>query len=515
MSVEELQKVASIDLEEEAYLKPVSNRGIGFYNLDKNTAQFQFRVTKKDKPLLISDKNVKGYAFFKAQNGSETERASTSGVLDLEFIDPMRGLVGVTVPPWFLKNVTNSTVLGELYLSLNDVGLNGKDDTVVLGTFSFSVRDSLVNQIESDIKVSYIREFDEWRTEVESRFEELKNDIGNTQSLIDTVNQIATDSIAKINKAQADAISAITDTLLSSTTSIDLERDEALRQIDAKRDAVKTDYDLAADSFKKISDDNIQSFNDNVTNANQTIDSKLTQFNETLNNDGFIAPAGVDEKINALQWQKYALTTNTGSTISLNNLDLNNPESQITGSGIFYLYTPTNGPKNVASNGILNVIYVNSNYIKMLFMPYNSNKMFIRSKVGEGKWLDWEETTNNTIDTGWLDLPLINGVVPYGITYKPAYRLINENGKNTLYLRGAVKNIASKNITIANLPSNITSLVTSNMPFPQIGSNKGGISTLIRWSVSVNGAIQIDGSSMDTSQMTPDDFYPINTNMLL
>ena len=130
-------------------------------------------------------------------------------------------------------------MLGELYLSLNDVGLNGKDDTVVLGTFSFSVRDSLVNQIESDIKVSYIREFDEWRTEVESRFEELKNDIGNTQSLIDTVNQIATDSIAKINKAQADAISAITDALLSSTNSIDLERDEALRQIDAKRDSVK------------------------------------------------------------------------------------------------------------------------------------------------------------------------------------------------------------------------------------------------------------------------------------
>ena len=52
---------------------------------------------------MISNKNVKGYAFFKAQNGSETERASASGVLELEFIDPMRGLVGVTVPPWFLK----------------------------------------------------------------------------------------------------------------------------------------------------------------------------------------------------------------------------------------------------------------------------------------------------------------------------------------------------------------------------------------------------------------------------
>lgn len=513
--IEELQKVATLPLEESAYLRPISGKGIGFYNLDKNTAQFQFRVTKDNFPLLLSNQNIKGYAFFKENVTKKGVKPSISGVLDIDFIDPMKGIIGVTVPPWFLKNVANSNVLGEVYLSLNDVKNEGNDDTVVLGTFSFDVRDSLVNQISSEIKISYIRMFDDLRTELELKVQQLKEDIGDVTSLIKSIKQVANDTLAKINKAQADAISAMTDALLSSTNAIDLERDEALRQIDAKRDATKTDYDLASSTFKKTVDDNIQSFNNNVTNANQTIDNKLTQFNETLNNDGFIAPAGVDEKITALQWQKYALTTNTGSTISLNNLDLNNPESQITGSGIFYLYTPNNGPKNVASNGILNVIYVNSNYIKMLFMPYNSNKMFIRSKVGEGKWLDWEETTNNTIDTGWLDLPLINGVVPYGITYKPAYRLINENGKNTLYLRGAVKNIASKNITIANLPSNITSLVTSNMPFPQIGSNKGGISTLIRWSVSVNGAIQIDGSSMDTSQMTPDDFYPINTNMLL
>ena len=55
----ELEKVAKIDLEEEAYLKPISDRGIGFYNLDKNTAQFQFRVTKDNLPLLISTNNVK------------------------------------------------------------------------------------------------------------------------------------------------------------------------------------------------------------------------------------------------------------------------------------------------------------------------------------------------------------------------------------------------------------------------------------------------------------------------
>lgn len=514
MSVEELQKVASIDLEEEAYLKPVSNRGIGFYNLDKNTAQFQFRVTKKDKPLLISDKNVKGYAFFKAQNGSETERASTSGVLELDFIDPMRGLVGVTVPPWFLKNVTNSTVLGELYLSLNDVGLNGKDDTVVLGTFSFSVRDSLVNQIESDIKVSYIREFDEWRTEVESRFEELKNDIGNTQSLIDTVNQIATDSIAKINKAQADAISAITDALLSSTTSIDLERDEALRQIDAKRDAVKTDYDLAADSFNKLSDDKTQTFNNNVSSANQTIDDKVNAFNQTLANGGFTTSSDVDNKLATVNWQKYKLTNEDGSRI---RIDGAGADITTLNTGQYQTYNYVGMPANEGDmNAYWNVdVTTGTDNVKQIIATLSyKNKQFIKV-IHKGQDLGWKLLTNDTIDTGWLDLPLINGVIPYGSMYRPVYRLINENGLNKLYLKGAVKNIASKNVAIANLPTNITNLVTSNMPFPQIGSNKGGISTLIRWSVTVNGAIQIDGSSMDTSQMTPDDFYPINTSMLL
>ena len=34
-------------------------------------------------------------------NGNENQRPSISGVLDVDFIDPMRGLIGVTVPGWF------------------------------------------------------------------------------------------------------------------------------------------------------------------------------------------------------------------------------------------------------------------------------------------------------------------------------------------------------------------------------------------------------------------------------
>lgn len=514
--IEELQKVATLPLEESAYLRPISGKGIGFYNLDKNTAQFQFRVTKDNYPLLLSNQNVKGYAFFKENVTKKGVKPSISGVLDIDFIDPMKGIIGVTVPPWFLKNVANSNVLGEVYLSLNDVKNEGNDDTVVLGTFSFDVRDSLVNQISSDIKVSYIRMFDDLRTELELKVQQLKEDIGDVTSLIESIKQIANDTLSKINKAQADAISAITDALLSSTNSIDLERDEALRQIDAKRDAVKTDYDLASDTFKKTYDSNVDAFNSNVNQANATIDEKINAFNGTLENDGFTTPAYVEQKFTDANWQKHKLTNDDGTNFydSIEKIDFSNNEQLYSlPIGTRYITSSINRPLNTSSNGWLTKYNCNNNVMLIHFQPYNSNLIY--QKRFYNGWSEWERVGSDVVDTGWIDLPLINGVIPYGSMYRPVYRLIKENGLNKLYLKGAVKNIASKNVAIANLPTNITSLVTSNMPFPQIGSNKGGISTLIRWSVTVNGAIQIDGSSMDTSQMSPDDFYPINTSMLL
>ena len=96
-------------------------------------------------------------------------------------------------------------MLGEVYLSLNDYNNLGKDDTVVLGTFSFTVRDSLVNQIDSDIKVSYIRMFDELRTEIEGKVQELKQEISDTTDLVSEVNQIVENAKAKLFRLEMKA----------------------------------------------------------------------------------------------------------------------------------------------------------------------------------------------------------------------------------------------------------------------------------------------------------------------
>lgn len=445
----ELEKVAKIDLEEEAYLKPISDRGIGFYNLDKNTAQFQFRVTKDNLPLLISTNNVKGYAFFKQNTVKNGDRPSTSGVLDVEFIDPMTGLIGVTVPPWFLKSVTNSTVLGEIYLSLNDYKNEDKDDTVVLGTFQFEVKDSLVNQISSDIKVSYIRMFDDLRDELEKKVEQLKKDIGSTQSLIDTIKQLSTSATQAIQKAKDDSINSINTNKADALNNIEEQTTLSLAQIDSKKDDVQSGFEVAKTAFQNSVDQNTQTFDAKVTDANNLIDKKVNDFQT----NGALTKSDVDNLMGSYDWQKVALTQDNGRNIAVYDLDFDDP-AQITKSGFYYLYNPTNGPIN--RNGMLIVSYTSDAYMKFIYMPFSSNDMYIRTKAGE--WLPWQ-SINDFKDTGWINLSLVNGA--YANTeyadrngYPCSYRIVTQNGVTTNHLRINASNLFSGQI-FARLPQDM------------------------------------------------------------
>ncbi len=446
----ELEKVAKIDLEEEAYLKPISDRGIGFYNLDKNTAQFQFRVTKDNLPLLISTNNVKGYAFFKQSTAKNGDRPSTSGVLDVEFIDPITGLIGVTVPPWFLKSVTNSTVLGEVYLSLNDYKNENKDDTVVLGTFQFEVKDSLVNQISSDIKVSYIRMFDDLRDELEKKVEQLKKDIGNTQSLIGTIKQLSASATQAIQKAKDDSINSINTNKTDALNNIEEQTTLSLAQIDSKKNDVQSGFEIAKTAFQNSVDQNTQTFDAKVTDVNNLIDKKVNDFQT----NGALTKSDVDNLMGSYDWQKTALTQGNGATIPVYDLDFDNP-TQITKSGFYYLYNATNGPAT-KRNGMLIVIYTNANYMKFIYTPYDSNEVHIRTKSGD--WLPWQ-SINDFKDTGWINLPLVNGA--YANTeytdrngYPCSYRIVTQNGVTTNHLRINASNLFSGQI-FARLPQDM------------------------------------------------------------
>lgn len=469
----ELEKVAKIDLEEEAYLKPISDRGIGFYNLDKNTAQFQFRVTKDNLPLLISTNNVKGYAFFKQSTVKNDDRPSTSGVLDVEFIDPMTGLIGVTVPPWFLKSVTNSTVLGEVYLSLNDYKNEDKDDTVVLGTFQFEVKDSLVNQIDSDIKVSYIRMFDELRTEIESKVQDLKQEISDTTDLVNEVNQVVANAQSKVIQIRNESISAIDTAKSDAVNTITSTKDNAIRDIEATKSLVTGDYETINASIQQAISDAKNEFDVKSDNANQTIDSKINQFNETLQTDGFVTVNEMDDKINNLNWQKYKLINDDGT-------NLYNPEEQIDFSnneqlfslpiGTRYITTSLNRPDGTSSNGWLTKYNCNNNVMLIQFQPYNS-KIIYQKRFYNG-WREWERVGSDVVDTGWINLQIVNGSTPNdGLIanggFTSAYRTITQDGITKKMIRLNVTNIAHGQ-TIAMLPKGfVKNLIFFNISTPR------------------------------------------------
>ncbi|UEX89683.1 BppU family phage baseplate upper protein [Staphylococcus ratti] len=458
----ELQKVAKINLEEEPYLKPISDRGIGFYNLDKNTAQFQFIVSKNDKPLLISEQNVKGYAFFKGKP-VDNERPSTSGVLDVEFIDPMRGLIGVTVPQWFLKNVTNSTVLGEVYLSLNDAKLEGKDDTVVLGTFSFSVRDSLVNQIESDIKVSYIRMFDDLRETIEKKVEQVQKDLGDLNSLIELIKQTANEAVEKINLSQKQTLDELKSVKTEARTDIDNARDDALRQISAKRDDVDANYELVKTSFQEVVKQSTTDFDSHATDANTTIDEKVSDFKKTLEADGFVKPEALDSKLSDLSWQKYKLTSDDGNMAIVEQFDFNDLDNALAKTPHMYfgISEAKNVPNDLLNAGVMTNIGV-GNYRLLTYYPHSNPDKFITNVKWGGVWKGWKQNIVPT-DTGWVEFNLLNGAKANTAFnsdgeetgFKCSYRKVTNGSVTTNYLRLNGSNVTSGQI-IAQLPNTFT-----------------------------------------------------------
>lgn len=118
-------------------------------------------------------------------------------------------------------------------------------------------------------------------------------------------------------------------------------------------------------------------------------------------------------------------------------------------------------------------------------------------------------------DTGWLDFTLINGVKEYSTSYTPKYRLINLDGVNILALKGAVKGITTSPITIANLPGNISSLVTTDSLFAQSTSTKSGVASFARWAVDASGAIILFRTSTGNTTLTENDFFPITATFIL
>lgn len=436
-----IDKIAKINLENKPYVKPVSNVDIGFYNLDNGTAKLQFVITRDGFPMQIGPVNVTGYLWLKSTNGT------MSGQLDLEIIDGLNGIVGVTIPNWFLVGSTDTDVKGQIILAVNE-----NTDIATLGEFGFRVKDALPNQIKGEIKVQYFRMFDDMKIALENKVQDIETRLGDLDLLITNVETTVSNGISQVNTTVKNAEDTLNNIKTQASTDIETTSKKAISDVNtAKTSAIST---MDSKTSEKVSE--VESMSNDVI---KHVDDKLNEFNTGIEENGFVQPDDLNNKLNELTWQKYKFVNDDGRTFYMTGKDWNNTEfldSLLPGH--YYITVSTNSPEGVSYNGFITVFHRDNAFSKMIeYRPYNSPRRFI--KYFNKTWSSWMEA-GLPVDTGWIPFQLINGALS-NTAYKStgdggfdcAYRTITNGSETKRLLRLNGSNLTQGQV-VGQLPSN-------------------------------------------------------------
>ena len=165
-----------------------------------------------------------------------------------------------------------------------------------------------------------------------------------------------------------------------------------------------------------------------VNDMKNTLDTKTKEV-EQINDD-------FDSIVkNTNYWQKHKLTKDDGEVETFLDFDFNTEVESLSGSKSFYVSKSHNGPAGVSRNGFTTVDKridnaTNSDQYSVIFIPYNSEKIYMRLKTPSG-WRDWKEITGSIEDTGWVEVDFEVGYTntAYGGTqngFKTAYRIVRQ-----------------------------------------------------------------------------------------
>ncbi|MGC7562404.1 BppU family phage baseplate upper protein [Staphylococcus epidermidis] len=385
-------KEARITTVDEPYLKPISDEGIGFYNMDINTAVLTFQVRREingeSYPLEISEANTEITAYFVSDNGSSTGR------VEVEYVDPMQGIIRLTLDNDFLKASTDTSVTGQIYIKAV-----GRKDTVVLNEFRFHVADALINQIDADIKIRYIREIDDLVDLVKDRIETVSKELENVQ-------EAENEFLNFVNTQKSEFVKQVTDLrnqMESFSRQTELELTDYLNTINDKVLEVNERLNAATEGI--ITEQNLEEHLIDYAKKEEV----GTELSKKANEDEFKALSDsldemiqnkVNEAIKNATGQQTALTEQDGSAIRLDNVDLSTM-NKIDKTGFYYLYNPTNSPDPDNQSGYAIVISRSETYKKVLFMPYNRHRIYSRNMMGETtRWGSWYDATKGVVIPG-------------------------------------------------------------------------------------------------------------------
>lgn len=382
-----LKKEAKITVVDEPRLKPITDENIAFYNMDINTAVLTFQVRKQDYPLEISKVNTDIYAYFVSDNGSSTGR------VQVDYVNPMQGIIQLTLDNDFLKAATDTYVTGQIYIKAV-----GRKDTVVLNEFRFYVKDALINQIDADIKIGYIREIDDLIDNFKEKIEIVSqnfSDIETAQAdftafvnaqknaFIKQVNDMKNEMNAFAENTQKDLIDRL--------NSIDDKMLETLKELENGTENFITESELKTLLVNYPTNEQLTTQLDSKANVGDVTNSQsveLPDFDKMIKEK-------VDEALAKATLQRFTFTDDNGYIPRIDNPDLYTM-SGIDTSGFYYAYNPVNSPDPNNQSGYLLVMARSNNYKKVLFFPFNRHKFYSRNMMGDTTgWGNWYDATNN------------------------------------------------------------------------------------------------------------------------
>ncbi|HGN7092928.1 TPA: phage baseplate upper protein [Staphylococcus aureus] len=373
-----------IELQTTSQYNPVIDTNISFYESDRGTGVLNFAVTKNNKPLSISSEHVKTSIVLKTDDYNVDRGAYISD--ELTIVDAINGRLQYVIPNEFLKH--SGKVHAQAFFTQN-----GSNNVVVERQFSFNIENDLVSGFDGITKLVYIKSIQDTIEAVGKDFNQLKQNMADTQTLIAKVNDSATKGIQQIEIKQNEAIQAITATQTSATQAITAE-------------------------FNKI------------VEKEQAIFARVNEVEQQING------ADLVKGNSTTNWQKSKITDDYGKAIESSEKSIEAVLSAINSSRVVHITSATDSPSfkdigtvetpkedgvddgsevpvapnTLGKSGVLVVYVVDDSTARATWHPDDSNDEYTKYKIG-GTWYPFykkndgnltkqfvEETSNNTLN---------------------------------------------------------------------------------------------------------------------
>ncbi|HAR3640207.1 TPA: phage baseplate upper protein [Staphylococcus aureus] len=373
-----------IELQTTSQYNPIIDTNISFYESDRGTGVLNFAVTKNNRPLSISSEHVKTSIVLKTDDYNVDRGAYISD--ELTIVDAIDGRLQYVIPNEFLKH--SGKVHAQAFFTQN-----GSNNVVVERQFSFNIENDLVSGFDGITKLVYIKSIQDTIEAVCKDFNQLKQNMADTQTLIAKVNDSATKGIQQIEIKQNEAIQAITATQTSATQAVTAE-------------------------FSKI------------VEKEQAIFARVNEVEKQING------ADLVKGNTTTNWQKSKITDDYGKAIESSEQSIDSVLSAINTSRIIHITSATDAPlfkdigtletpkedgvddgsevsattNTLGKSGLLVVYVVDDSTARATWYPDDSNDEYTTYKIG-GTWYQFykkvdeeltkkfvKETSNNALN---------------------------------------------------------------------------------------------------------------------